>query len=429
MQKSLVKSLTKYISKSRRQVTILFTDIEDSTRYWGNRGDVEGRLMVDRHNRIIFPIIRHFNGKVIKTIGDSIMASFKQSSDALNASIAIQQSLENTRKTDRNFRIHVRIGLHSGTALVEYNDVYGDVVNVAARVESQADGDQILISGQLAKSLNQQHFTYHKKGGFIPKGKDKRIALYLCNWRKHPDLLQRIKLPPFNPLEPRQIIETIFSIIAAIYTLNFLHHHYLRYMLADREKMSIFLLNPIVMQASYWGPSLILVIAILLVIVNASKNKTVPYRSLKLLKGFAAGGLLFTLLYNLHPMIPANLNADYFKIKIYSSRHLFVEIQEDNSPIHKDPDINSPVILRPLAKTLLLLSDVKRNKKQLWNKVLVGKYKYGWVQRIRPAQIGLAATRITWAQKFYLRHWDIFILLLSFPGFIWGYRSFHMRPT
>jgi len=51
-------SITRQIRSTRKQITILFTDIEDSTRYWDIRGDIDGRLMVDYHNRLIFPVMK-----------------------------------------------------------------------------------------------------------------------------------------------------------------------------------------------------------------------------------------------------------------------------------------------------------------------------------------------------------------------------------
>lgn len=81
-------------------VTILFTDVEGSTSYWDRHGDIKGRLMIDQHNRVVFPIIRQFKGKIIKTIGDAVMASFHDPEEAMKAAIAVQQGLEKKRKDD-----------------------------------------------------------------------------------------------------------------------------------------------------------------------------------------------------------------------------------------------------------------------------------------------------------------------------------------
>lgn len=56
--------------------------------------------MIDQHNRVVFPIIRQFKGKIIKTIGDAVMASFHDPEEAMKAAIAVQQGLEKKRKDD-----------------------------------------------------------------------------------------------------------------------------------------------------------------------------------------------------------------------------------------------------------------------------------------------------------------------------------------
>ena len=91
-------SATKHIRSSRKHVTILFSDIEESTTYWDKYGDIEGRLMVDRHNRLMFPIIQKFRGRIIKTIGDSIMASFMVAGFAARP-VSAEAGCERTRSS------------------------------------------------------------------------------------------------------------------------------------------------------------------------------------------------------------------------------------------------------------------------------------------------------------------------------------------
>src|SRR5688500_8513485 len=62
------------LEKMRTPVTILFSDIKGSTTYFEKKGDVEGMAMINRHNSILFPVIEGEGGRVVKTIGDAIMA-------------------------------------------------------------------------------------------------------------------------------------------------------------------------------------------------------------------------------------------------------------------------------------------------------------------------------------------------------------------
>lgn len=428
MQTTLVKSLTRHIHQSKREVTILFTDIEDSTRYWGNRGDVSGRLMVDRHNRIIFPIVRQFRGKVIKTIGDSVMAMFAQPEDGVSASIAIQQALQQTRDDDRSFRIKVRIGLHMGEAIVEKNDVFGDVVNVAARVESEAEADEILFSGRLSKHLDKELFKRSKKGSFTPKGKHKSIVLYQSDWRQHENLLQGLKLKSFTPLGSHQGIEMLGHALALIAVVYFVYLYYLRYLLADNETLALVTLNPTTMLSNHWQLTLLGGVVISTLLWWAIRINAIPYRALKALKASSVGGLLFVILYGLSTLLPVSQIPSFDK-NLYRSQHLFVEIQQDNAAIHEQPNSQATILMHVDSDTLLLLSDVKHSGDTVWNKVLIGEKEFGWIKRIQPARMGIAEARITRTEKFTLRYGDIYLLLLALPGLLWGYRSFRVRPV
>ena len=125
----------------------MFTDIKGSTSFYEQRGDLDGRMMVHRHNEMVLPIIEANRGKLIKTIGDATMSQYDDPADGVRAAIQIQLKLKahNDAKTAGE-QIHVRIGLNTGLGIVEEKDVFGDVVNVAARVESLADGGEILVT-------------------------------------------------------------------------------------------------------------------------------------------------------------------------------------------------------------------------------------------------------------------------------------------
>jgi class 3 adenylate cyclase/tetratricopeptide (TPR) repeat protein len=142
--------------KFTRQITVLFTDIKDSTSFFASRGDIEGRLMVQMHNNLLFPIIKKYQGWVVKTIGDAIMAGFDDPLMAVRASAEMQQTLFAYNQTARpSEQIHIRIGINTGACIVEAQDIFGDVVNVAARIESLCEPDQILISSAVHEAAGK----------------------------------------------------------------------------------------------------------------------------------------------------------------------------------------------------------------------------------------------------------------------------------
>lgn len=171
------------LEKMRTAVTILFSDIKGSTSYFERKGDVEGLAMVQRHNNLLFPCIEREGGRVVKTIGDAIMACFEDPICAVKAAIDMQQTLERDRDLQiDDEHIHIRVGLHTGLGLVKDDDVYGDVVNAAARVQHQAEPDQILITDVLLESARLAGAEVQGMGRAEMKGKDEAIDVYAVAW-------------------------------------------------------------------------------------------------------------------------------------------------------------------------------------------------------------------------------------------------------
>ena len=171
-------------SKYKRPILILFSDIIDSTQYFEKRGDIEGRAMVSRHHRQMFPMIKKYKGLIIKTMGDAIMASFTDVSNGCQCAIEMQQELmQSNQSLPPEDRISIRIALHYGKAVIEKDDVFGDAVNVASRVEKYTDGDQIMISQAVFDVIQSNpDFTVHNVGSVAMKGKSDKIALYRLLW-------------------------------------------------------------------------------------------------------------------------------------------------------------------------------------------------------------------------------------------------------
>jgi class 3 adenylate cyclase len=171
------------IEKLRSSMTILFSDIKGSTSYAEKKGDVEYMAMLDRHNRILFPVIEGEGGHVVKTIGDSILARFDDPVAAVRAAVSMQRALaKDGEGRDEIDRIRIRLGLHCGMGLVKDNDVFGDVVNAASRIERQAQAGQVLITENLLDAATIAGFDCAKMGRADMRGKDEPIDLYAVAW-------------------------------------------------------------------------------------------------------------------------------------------------------------------------------------------------------------------------------------------------------
>ncbi|MFC1523450.1 adenylate/guanylate cyclase domain-containing protein [Thermodesulfobacteriota bacterium] len=167
-----------------RDVTIFFCDIKGYTSYTETHGDLAGRALAQRVNDIAFPALEKHGGRLVKTIGDAIMASFEEPVDAVRFAIDLQRQLKEDNKNHQKVeQVQLRIGINLGEAIVDEGDLYGDAVNIAARIEPHAIPGGILISPSLydqVRDLEDIVAVYAKKVAM--KGKAESMDLYQVAW-------------------------------------------------------------------------------------------------------------------------------------------------------------------------------------------------------------------------------------------------------
>ncbi len=132
-------------------ITLLFTDIEGSTRLWEQYPDAM-RPALARHDELLRTAIEHEGGVVFKTIGDAFCAAFASANAALLAALAAQLALQREAWQTPD-AIRVRMALHSGSAELRDQDYFGPALNRTARLLAAAHGGQTLLS-QLAQELS-----------------------------------------------------------------------------------------------------------------------------------------------------------------------------------------------------------------------------------------------------------------------------------
>ena len=174
------------LERFRRNVAVMFTDIKGSTSYFEKHGDIAGLLMVSECNDKLRGAVERHGGRMIKTIGDAIMASFENCEAAVKSAIDMQCELrEFNSSRPADDRVSIRIGLNYGSGIVKTNDVFGDVVNVASRVESAAHPEQIVISGSVNQRIAQTgSFQVRHLGKYSLKGKEGEFDLFEVLWNK-----------------------------------------------------------------------------------------------------------------------------------------------------------------------------------------------------------------------------------------------------
>ncbi len=134
------------------EVTLMFTDIEGSTRIWDIHQE-KFHPVLERHNALLRRAIVDHTGYEVKTIGDSFMVAFPTALNAACCALQIQQALEGEVFPEIG-TLRVRIGLHQGALVPHDGDYFGPVVNRAARIESAANGGQTLLSEEVARRIS-----------------------------------------------------------------------------------------------------------------------------------------------------------------------------------------------------------------------------------------------------------------------------------
>ncbi len=137
------------MSSTRQLAAIMFTDIVGYTALMGN-DEQKAFELLDKNRQLQKPIIEQFNGRWIKELGDGVMASFNTVSDAVNAAIKIQQKCNAAKE------FQLRIGIHLGEVIFENDDVFGDGVNIASRIQAIANPGSIYISEIVYKSISNR---------------------------------------------------------------------------------------------------------------------------------------------------------------------------------------------------------------------------------------------------------------------------------
>jgi serine/threonine protein kinase/class 3 adenylate cyclase len=145
------------LRRHKNALTVLFTDVVGSTSFFERNGDTAGLVMIHRHDELAARAIQQYDGKVVKTIGDSAMAEFPNPGLAVRAAGEIErQFLKLNLTLPEDQRVEVRIGVHTGVGFRKGNDLFGDVVNVTARIVKRTAPAQILISRATHEAISNE---------------------------------------------------------------------------------------------------------------------------------------------------------------------------------------------------------------------------------------------------------------------------------
>lgn len=167
-------------------ISIMFADIAGSTKLYDTLGDQVARAKVAATIDTMTEITKQNNGTVIKTIGDEVMCTFPTAEDAGTAAWEMQERFEEEAEANTDGSpVSVRIGMHFGPAIMEGGDVFGDAVNIAARMAAQAKGKQIITTQD---TLDKLPVAMRASSRFVDhapiKGKNEEIDIFEIIWQE-----------------------------------------------------------------------------------------------------------------------------------------------------------------------------------------------------------------------------------------------------
>ncbi|GIK51870.1 MAG: hypothetical protein BroJett014_08430 [Planctomycetota bacterium] len=164
----------------QRNLTIMFTDISGFTRHTEkiSRDQLMNRL--ETHNKLLMPIVAHFEGKVIKTIGDSFLITFESPTNAVQCGTYMQYTLRKYNQgLSEQDQIHIKVSINSGDVTLTDTDVFGDAVNVAAKIEKATNPDEIYFTETVFLAMNKAEVPNAFVKTFRPRGENSQeIKLY-----------------------------------------------------------------------------------------------------------------------------------------------------------------------------------------------------------------------------------------------------------
>jgi class 3 adenylate cyclase len=160
-------------------LSIVFVDIAGFTARTSRQTREENEHMLRRFEDVVKPVVRVYKGKVVKNIGDAYLLTFRSPTNALLCSTAIHDSLaESNTKVSEDKRFDIRAAVNVGEVRVEGGDIFGEAVNIAARIEGQTSAGEVYFSEAVYLAMTRSEIPAEEVGYVELKGIPDKVRLY-----------------------------------------------------------------------------------------------------------------------------------------------------------------------------------------------------------------------------------------------------------
>lgn len=188
-----------------RDVCVVFADVSGSTRLYEKLGDAQALAAVEACVDAMKRATLLNKGRVVKTIGDEVMALFDSAAQGMQAACEMQQRIDELPPPAAGVKLAIRSGFHFGSALLEDNDVFGDTVNTAARMAGLAKAGQIITTAATVATLpDLLRESCREFDALSVKGKADDVRICEVIWQENAELtMLSTRMAPAVPTEIR----------------------------------------------------------------------------------------------------------------------------------------------------------------------------------------------------------------------------------